>query len=106
VWSAVLAECVHREVLNGLHTDDRGLKSKHLGALRGLNCPAVLVESAFLSSDSEGGRVAQPAFRQLIAQSLASGVASYVRCIERLKPSFRSSSITKPEVQRLTPTRP
>ena len=109
MWSEILAGCIHRDVLAALGTEDRGQKTKHLGALRGLNCPAVLVESAFLSSDIEGGRVAQPAYRHRIAQSLATGISSYVRVIERLKPGAKQVSVQNippSEPARAAPTRP
>ena len=43
-WSVVLAQELHRSVLTALKTGDRGAKIKHLGVLRNLNCPGVLVE--------------------------------------------------------------
>jgi len=105
-WSQLLAGCLHRDVLATLQTDDRGQKTKHLGALRNLNCPAVLVESAFLSNDYEGRHVALPAYRQLIAQSLATGITSYAKVIERLKPRpNQSTSISEPS-SRASPSRP
>ncbi|MBI5767303.1 MAG: N-acetylmuramoyl-L-alanine amidase [Verrucomicrobia bacterium] len=76
-WSVVLAQAVQRNVLAILKTVDRGKKINQLGALRRLDCPGVLVESAFLSNDAEARRVATPAFRQQIAEAIASGVRDY-----------------------------
>jgi N-acetylmuramoyl-L-alanine amidase len=76
-WSAVAAHALHSTLLAKLATSDRGQKIKHLGVLRGLNCPGVLVESAFLSNDSEARKVATPAFRQKIAEGIADGVVAY-----------------------------
>ncbi len=86
-WSQVLAQCVHRQVLGSLHTDDRGRKTKHLAALRGLACPAILVESAFLSNDSEGARVATTAFRRQLAEALLAGIRAYSAELDRLQPA-------------------
>jgi len=82
-WNAVFAHAVHRELLRFLHTEDRGEKINQLGVLRPLNCPGILVESAFLSNDSEARRVADPAFRQQMAQSLLAGIKSYAAIIRR-----------------------
>ncbi len=76
-WSAVLAGDLHRALLGGLGTVDRGQKLKHLGVLRGLDCPGVLVECAFLSSEAEARKAATPAFRQKIAEGIATGLAAY-----------------------------
>jgi hypothetical protein len=51
---------LHRHLLDALHDGDRGEKFEHLAVLRGLNCPGVLVEPAFISSDVEGARLARP----------------------------------------------
>jgi N-acetylmuramoyl-L-alanine amidase len=95
-WSQVLAQCVHREVLESLRTDDRGQKTKHLGALRGLNCPAILVESAFLSNDAEGSRVATAAFRRQLAEALLAGIRDYSAELDRLQPAPPASSAPAP----------
>ncbi len=75
--SAVLAYSLQRSLLASLGTVDRGQKLKHLGVLRGLDCPGVLVECVFLSSDTEARRASAPAYRQQIALSLAEGIAAY-----------------------------
>lgn len=84
-WSVVLAQAIHRNVLATLKTNDRGKKINQLGALRRLDCPGVLVESAFLSNDTEARRVATPAFRQQIAEAVAAGVRDYVATLGRAK---------------------
>ena len=58
---------------------DRGEKLEHLGVLRELKCPGVLVEPAFISSDAEGARLATPAFRDAIAAALFAGIQDYAR---------------------------
>jgi N-acetylmuramoyl-L-alanine amidase len=96
-WSVVLAQAMHRDVLAALKTADRGKKLKHLAVLRGLNCPGVLVESAFLSNDAEARRVATPEVRQQMAAALAEGVRDYAAVIEALEPDQSSqSSATAP----------
>lgn len=84
-WNSLLAQAVHREVLSGLKTMDRGKKIAHLGVLRGLSCPGVLVESGFLSNDEEARQIATPAFRQQIASAIAAGIQSYSNELDSLR---------------------
>jgi len=84
-WSVVLAQAVHREVRAAMKTDDRGKKLRHLGVLRDLNCPGILVEGGFLSSDSEARRIASPAYRDQLAAALAAGIRDYGRVLDGLR---------------------
>ena len=84
-WNALLAHSIHRELLGGLKTLDRGKKIGHLGVLRGLKCPGVLVESGFLSNDEEAARIATPAYRQEIAVALAAGINGYANQVDALR---------------------
>jgi N-acetylmuramoyl-L-alanine amidase len=84
-WNAVLANTLHRALLSKLGTFDRGQKIAHYAVLKGLNCPGVLIESAFLSNDAEARKVATPAFRQQIAEGIASGLEAYAAQLAVLK---------------------
>ncbi|HYD82704.1 MAG TPA: N-acetylmuramoyl-L-alanine amidase, partial [Opitutus sp.] len=83
--NAMLAHALHRELLEELKTFDRGKKIGHLGVLRGLNCPGVLVESGFLSNDEEARLIATPAYRQRIAEALAEGIGDYAALVGSLQ---------------------
>ena len=76
-WSAVCAHALQKAFVKSLRTNDRGQKIAHWATLRLLNCPAVLVEPAFLTSEIEGPKIATPAYRQQIAEAIAEGVAGY-----------------------------
>jgi N-acetylmuramoyl-L-alanine amidase len=73
-WNAVLGYHVHRALLGRLKSADRGLKRFRYSVLRSVDCPAVLVEAAFLSNDVEGRRVSTTAYRQQIADSISAAV--------------------------------
>jgi N-acetylmuramoyl-L-alanine amidase len=67
-----LALQVHRALLqiNGRH--DRGVRrARYLGVLRGQNRPAILVEGGYLSNPGEARRIADPAYRQKLAEAVA-----------------------------------
>ncbi|ACB77821.1 N-acetylmuramoyl-L-alanine amidase family protein [Opitutus terrae] len=85
VWSVALAQALHRETIEGLQLPDRGHKTKHLGMLRGLQCPAALVESGFLSNDAEAKKISTEAYRQKIAEVLASGIERYASVVRTLR---------------------
>ena len=86
-WNTVLSSVMHRRLVDALRTGDRGEKFEHLGVLRGLKCPGVLVESAFLSSESESVRLATPAYRDAIAAAILSGIEDYAAIVRRLNPA-------------------
>ena len=89
----LLGEQVHRALITGLKTPDRGFKRARLAVLRMLDCPGVLAECAFLSNDAEARRVATPEFRQQIAESLATGVQNYADTLAALRAPPPSPSI-------------
>ncbi len=84
-WNALLAYNIHRELLAGLKASDRGLKRGRLAVLRFASCPAVLVEAGFLSNDVEARKIATPAYRQKIAESVAEGVRVYANLVEGVR---------------------
>lgn len=85
-WNAVFAHAMHRELMRNLGSADRGEKIMHLGVLRSLNCPGILIESAFLSNDAEARRVEDPAFRERIAEAMLAGIRAYSAELDALRP--------------------
>jgi N-acetylmuramoyl-L-alanine amidase len=77
IASVACAHAIQVALLKSLKTVDRGQKIAHWGALRGLNCPGVLVEAGFLSHPIEGKKIATPGYRQQIAEAIADGVDAY-----------------------------
>ena|ERR1017187_371846 len=106
-WSSVLGGFLHRRVLDALHDGDRGEKFEHLGVLRGLKCPGVLVESAFISSDAEGAKLATQEFREAIAGALFAGIRDYAGEIKALLPAaIQAAAAESGPTQHSQPTRP
>jgi N-acetylmuramoyl-L-alanine amidase len=81
----VLAHAVHRRFVNDLKSADRGKKLMHLAVLRSLDCPGVLVECGFLSSDAEARKISTPAHRQQLATVIAAGVRDYANTLARTR---------------------
>ena len=67
-----LAVRVHRELLAVNGNRDRGIRrARFPGVLRGQNRPAVLIEGGFLSNEAEARRIADPDYRQKLAEAVA-----------------------------------
>lgn len=84
-WSSIAAYYMHREMIGTLKAFDRGKKIAHWATLRGLNCPGMLIEAGFLSSDVEGRKIATPQYRQQIAESIAKGIRAYGNVLTPLR---------------------
>ncbi|MBA4136124.1 MAG: N-acetylmuramoyl-L-alanine amidase [Opitutus sp.] len=87
--NAVLGYFLHRQLIDRLQTSDRGYKRARFAVLRFVNCPAALLEAAYLSNDDEAARVAKPEFRQEIAEAIAAGVESYSAALQALRPAAK-----------------
>lgn len=85
-WSAVLAHAMQGSVAKKLQTPDRGQKTKHAAVLRWLDCPGVLVESAFISNPDEARKVVTAEYQEMIAVAITAGVDAYVAQIRALQP--------------------
>ena len=83
--NVLLGYQLHRAVVAGLKTADRGFKHYRWAVLRFPDCPAALVEAAFLSNDAEARRVATPEFRQQIAEAIAGGIDDYAATLAALR---------------------
>lgn len=67
-----LAVRLHRAVLAVNGHADRGVRrARFLGVLQGQSRPAVLVEGGYLSNPNEAREIADPAYRQKLAEALA-----------------------------------
>jgi len=83
--NAVLGYQLHRTVLAKLQTSDRGCKRGRLLVLCFAECPAALVEAAYLSNDTEARQIATPEYRQRIAAAIADGVDAYAAALAALR---------------------
>ncbi len=67
-----LAFRVHRALLLASGDHDRGVRhARFLSVLRAQNRPAILIEGGYLSNPQEARRIADPAYRQLLAEAVA-----------------------------------
>lgn len=72
-----LAESIHQFMVEDLGIPDRGVKESNFAVLRESKMPSVLVETAFISHPEEEALLADPQFRQKVAEAIAKGINSY-----------------------------
>jgi N-acetylmuramoyl-L-alanine amidase len=78
------AETVHRNVLeyvnkNGFFVADRRVRSARFLVLRKSSIPAILVETGYLTSESEAARLRRDDYRKVMAEGIAQGIIQYVK---------------------------
>jgi len=79
VW---LAHCVQRSLLHITGANDRGVRRARFVVIRDTPCPAILVESGFLSNPSEEQRILLVEYRDKLAKGIADGILAYTKTVE------------------------
>ena len=75
----LLAECIQRSLLSYGGLNDYSIREANFAVLRASEMPAVLVEVAFLTNEGDAAKLADPHFRQLLAEGIADGIIEYFR---------------------------
>jgi N-acetylmuramoyl-L-alanine amidase len=72
--SAGLAASIHRNVVAGAPTENRGIRRRGFFVLRRTAIPSVLVECGFLTNPTEGRLAQTDSYRQRLAEQIARGI--------------------------------
>jgi N-acetylmuramoyl-L-alanine amidase len=72
--SAKLAADIHRHLVAGTSSDNRGIRQRGYFVLRRASIPAVLVECGFLTNPTEARLALQSSYRERLADRIADGV--------------------------------
>jgi N-acetylmuramoyl-L-alanine amidase len=72
--SASLAANIHRNVVAGAPSENRGIRRRGYFVLRRVRIPAVLVECGFLTNPMEGNLALTTGYRQKLADEIARGI--------------------------------
>ena len=75
--SEKLAICIQQQIVNSLGTVDRGVKTGNFYVLRLTDCPAVLVETAFITNEEDEKLLADENIRDQFAAAIARGITDY-----------------------------
>ena len=80
--SLALSMSVYHSMIGHFSEFDRGIKRARFAVLRLTQIPAILVEGGFLSERGESRLIAQSAWRQKLAQSIATGIINYKALVD------------------------
>jgi len=78
-----LSAAVYHSMLGHVQEFDRGIKRARFAVLRRTNVPSILVEGGFLSESGDSKRIADPAWRKQLADSLCVGIENYRNLVEK-----------------------
>ena len=77
---------------------DRGVHSAPFYVLIGANMPAILAEIAFVTHPEDEKRLRTPEYRDVLARSLAKGLASYLASLDRTRSRQLTDAARRPTV--------
>lgn len=72
--SAALAARIHRNVVAGAPSENRGIRRRGFYVIRRTAIPSVLVECGFLTNPTEGQLATTAPYRQKLAEEIARGI--------------------------------
>ncbi|MEY2561211.1 MAG: N-acetylmuramoyl-L-alanine amidase [Verrucomicrobiota bacterium] len=78
-----LSAVVYHSMLGHIPEFDRGIKRARFAVLRHTKIPAILVEGGFLTEAGDSKRIADPAWRKQLAESLCTGIENYRNLAEK-----------------------
>jgi N-acetylmuramoyl-L-alanine amidase len=78
-----LSAAVYHSMLGNIQEFDRGIKRARFAVLRQTKIPSILVEGGFLSETGDAKRIADPAWRKQLAESLCTGIENYRNLVEK-----------------------
>lgn len=74
-----LADSIHRNILAATEMRDRRVKRARFYVLRRTSMPSVLVEVGFVTGAEDAPRLADPEFRNKLAEAIARGILEYLQ---------------------------
>ncbi len=72
-----LAYEVQKSLITQLKASDRGVRRARFRVLKGIKCPAILIEAGFLSNNKEELKLGTKNYQYKIATSIANGIIKY-----------------------------
>ncbi|PYM00238.1 MAG: hypothetical protein DMF13_10315, partial [Verrucomicrobia bacterium] len=84
--SVELSCCIYHSLLGQIGEFDRGIKRARFAVLRLTKIPAVLIEGGFLTERGESRLIANPGWRQQLADAICAGIDSYRALANSKKP--------------------
>lgn len=72
-----LARCIQNQIISTMGTVDRGVKTDRFYVLKHTDCPAALVECAFISNADDEALLASDTGKDKFAKAIAVGISNY-----------------------------
>ncbi len=84
-----LAQCIQSGIVGRMATVDRGIKvGNGLYVIKHTNCPAVIVETAFISNPKDEALLATKQGKEDFAKAIALGITTYVASFGQANPTI------------------
>lgn len=83
--NVALGTRIQQNLIKSTGQSDRGVKRARFQVLKEAPCPAVLIETAFLSNPKEESLVLQASFREKVARGISDGILAYLYDVGRAK---------------------
>lgn len=74
-----LAQTIHRNILRRIDIPDRRVRRARFYVLRKSLMPSVLIEVGFVTGKEDSAKLANPKYRQRMAEAIASGILEYIQ---------------------------
>lgn len=74
-----LAATIHASMLAATGMNDRGVRRARFFVIRRTSMPATLLEVGFVTGEQDAPRLADPAWRETMANAIARGILQYIR---------------------------
>ncbi len=75
----LLAQYIHNSILQTTGAPNRGVREARFYVLRHTRMPAVLLEVGFVTGAQDARKLADPAYRSLMAEAIARGILQYIQ---------------------------
>ncbi|MHA3775523.1 N-acetylmuramoyl-L-alanine amidase [Verrucomicrobiota bacterium sgz303538] len=100
--STALAASIFHSMLGHVPVEDRGLKHARFAVIRLCTKPSVLIECGFVSNGQEGAQIGSPAWRQKVADAIATGIENYKELAEdkhapKVVAEYRAAASAEPD---------
>jgi len=82
----ILAACIQTALVKRTQGENRGIRGRPFYVTRHTRAPAVLVECGFINNPMESRMIANAGYRDLLARSIAEGLASFHKSRPRPAP--------------------
>jgi N-acetylmuramoyl-L-alanine amidase len=73
-----LASCIQKQIIDSLHTVDRGVKEAGYYVIKNTDMTAVLVELAFISNEEDEQLLSSEHGKDEFARAIARGITDYI----------------------------